>query len=89
MIRRPPTRLELKLDDIGEYEQLKKEAEARRARDRRANAFASSGGGGAATGESPGDATGQDGEASSGGGKTRSEMVHERIGFDPASRKPT
>ena len=31
MIRRTPTRIELKLDDISEYEQLKREAEAKRA----------------------------------------------------------
>ena len=31
MIRRTPTRIELKLDDISEYEQIKREAEAKRA----------------------------------------------------------
>ena len=31
MIRRTPTRIELKLEDISEYEQLKREAEAKRA----------------------------------------------------------
>ena len=31
MIRRNPTRIELKLEDISEYEQMKREAEAKRA----------------------------------------------------------
>lgn len=31
MIRRTPTRIELKLDDISEYKQIKREAEAKRA----------------------------------------------------------
>ena len=31
MIRRTPTRIELKLDDISEYEQIKREVEAKRA----------------------------------------------------------
>ncbi len=104
MIRRTPTRLELKLDDIQvhyciinsnmkmpflnvdcsncqEYEQMKREAESRRARERRANTF----------GASPLPSTSGMGASAStssdGGQDAKRDTVHQRIGFDPASRK--
>ena len=45
MIRRPPTRIEMKLEDIHEYEKVKKEADAaRRAANKAAAAAATPGG---------------------------------------------
>ncbi len=69
MIRRPPTRIEMKLDDIQEYEKAKKEADARKAKAGK-DAAAASGSGAAAAAAA----------------KTRKEIIHERIGFDPTPK---
>jgi len=79
MIRRDPTRIELTLDDIQEYHlRVKQENEAKR----------SSSKVGISTNLLDGSTTG---DAGAGGSniptlKTRTENVHERIGFNPAPR---
>jgi anaphase-promoting complex subunit 12 len=67
MIRRDPTRIELKLDDIQEYEQLKREMDAKRQAAKN-NLL----------GASPSD-TAKDTFVA----KTSTEIIHERIGYDP------
>ena len=67
MIRRPPTRIEMKLEDIHEYEKVKREADAAR----RAASKAA-----AATTPAAGSST--EGAAAA---KTKREIIQERIGF--------
>ena len=67
MIRRPPTRIEMKLEDIHEYEKVKREAEASR---RAANKAAAAGAG-------PSSSEG----AAAAAAKTKREIIQERIGF--------
>lgn len=68
MIRRDPTRIELKLDDIQEYERRKQEIEAEQIK----NGFVQSSGRQPPEVEEP--------------KKTRAQIIHERIGFDPTPR---
>ena len=65
MIRRPPTRIEMKLEDIHEYEKVKREADAAR---RAANKAATPAAGGSTS----------EGTAAQ---KTKREIIQERIGF--------
>lgn len=69
MIRRDPTRIELKLDDIQEYEQLKREMEAKKLAAKN-NLLGSS-----PTAPTP--------DAVPLKTKTRTDIIHERIGYDP------
>ena len=69
MIRRPPTRIEMKLEDIHEYEKVKREADAaRRAASKAAAATTPAAGGSSSSTEG---AT----------AKTKREIIQERIGF--------
>jgi hypothetical protein len=79
MIRRPPTRIEMKLEDIHEYEKAKKEADAKRAKAAMAAAAASSADGGQSSSSA---------QAAAAAPKTRKEMIQDRIGFHPGP-KPT
>lgn len=73
MIRRTPTRIELKLEDISEYEQLKREAEAKRAM-AKPNLL----------GSSPlKDEAGTSSQVAPPQTKTDIATLHQRIGFDP------
>ena len=69
MIRRDPTRIELKLDDIQEFDRRKKELEAERIK----------------RGLIQPPAQGHLAEAED-QKKSRSEMIHARIGYDPAPK---
>ncbi|KAJ7308053.1 hypothetical protein JRQ81_008556 [Phrynocephalus forsythii] len=68
MLRRKPTRLELKLDDIEEFEGARKELESRKKQ--REDAEVVSDGAGAALGLSTDH-------------KSREQMIHDRIGYKP------
>ncbi|KAM4635147.1 anaphase-promoting complex subunit CDC26 [Polymixia lowei] len=78
MLRRKPTRLELKMDDTEEFESVKKELESRKRRREEAESAAAS-------------ATLGGGASATGGGDTRSraELVHERIGYKPHPQPAT
>jgi len=67
MIRRPPTRIEMKLEDIHEYEKVKREADAARRAASKAAAATTPAAGGSST----------EGAAA----KTKREIIQERIGF--------
>lgn len=74
MIRRDPTRIELKLEDIQEYEQMKRKMEEEKKQK--------------STG-SPMDASGAiapDAADHPLTSKTKTEIIHERIGYDPAPK---
>ncbi|NXH17801.1 CDC26 protein, partial [Bucco capensis] len=68
MLRRKPTRLELKLDDIEEFESIRKELESRKKQREEAEAAGEEA---AAT-----TALGAD-------HKSREQMIHDRIGYKP------
>ncbi len=73
MKRRDPTRIELKLDDIHEYDQMKRDMEMHKK----------------SSGENdPMDASfnGAAGESVANNSKSRTEIVHKRIGFDPTPK---
>ncbi|XP_061234027.1 anaphase-promoting complex subunit CDC26 [Neopsephotus bourkii] len=70
MLRRKPTRLELKLDDIEEFESIRKDLEGRRKQ--REDADAAAAGEEAATAA----ALGSD-------HKSREQMINDRIGYKP------
>ncbi|XP_035684370.1 anaphase-promoting complex subunit CDC26-like [Branchiostoma floridae] len=74
MIKRKPTRIELKLDDLDEFEAVKKEVEERR-KQRNAELL-----GLGAQGEG---AAETNGDASPPSGKTKADKINERIGYDP------
>ena len=75
MKRRDPTRIELKLDDIQEYEQMKRDLEQKGKPDADTNT------------EIQGSTTGGGAEANNAGGaKSRTETIHRRIGYDPAPK---
>ena len=75
MKRRDPTRIELKLDDIQEYEQMKRDLEQKGKQADDTNT------------EMQGLTTGAGAEANiAGGAKSRTETVHRRIGYDPAPK---
>lgn len=73
MIRRPPTRLELKMDDISEYENAKALA--------RKNAFSEM-----TTTSTPG---GEDSGSKVMTAEERRKAVQARIGFDPQPKNPS
>ena len=69
MKRRDPTRIELKLDDIQEYEQMKRELELKNKKINPLDDAASNNG------------------AETNGAKSRSEIIHKRIGYDPTPKQ--
>nr|XP_054502443.1 anaphase-promoting complex subunit CDC26 [Agelaius phoeniceus] len=71
MLRRKPTRLELKLDDIEEFESVRKELESRRKQRDEAEAAAGGGEEAAAIG-----ALGTE-------HKSREQVINDRIGYKP------
>ena len=77
MKRRDPTRIELKLDDIQEYEQMKRDLEHKGKQADDTNTEMQQGSG----------TTGGGAEANiAGGAKSRTETIHRRIGYDPAPK---
>ena len=70
MIRRPPTRIEMKLEDIHEYEKVKREADAARRAASKAAAAATTPAAGGSSSSTEGAAA-----------KTKREIIQERIGF--------
>ena len=74
MIRRPPTRLELKMDDISEYENAKALA--------RKNAFSEM-----TSTSTPGGAEESSSKVMT--AAERRKAVQERIGFDPQPKNPS
>jgi hypothetical protein len=81
MIRRNPTRIELTLDDIEEYKNLrvKQDNEAKRAATRLENPS------NLLDTSTVGDTSSSNG-ANTNNPKTRAENIHERIGFNPLPR---
>ncbi|XP_077986926.1 anaphase-promoting complex subunit CDC26-like [Glandiceps talaboti] len=77
MIKRRPTRIEMTLDDLKEFEAVKKEVEQRK-KQREMNAAAAAGGGGGGTATL---------DVATGSGvsdpKSRQKEINERIGYDP------
>jgi anaphase-promoting complex subunit 12 len=73
MIRRDPTRIELKLEDIQEYEQMKRKMEEEKKQKSNGSPMEASGA----------IAPDADQHVTS---KTRTEIIHERIGYDPAPK---
>ncbi|KAM3873861.1 anaphase-promoting complex subunit CDC26 [Diretmus argenteus] len=78
MLRRKPTRLELKMDDTEEFESVKKELETRKRQREEAEPNAAVGGGASSC-----DITGA-GACSSG-----AELINERIGYKPHPKPAT
>ncbi|XP_015250975.1 anaphase-promoting complex subunit CDC26 [Cyprinodon tularosa] len=81
MLRRKPTRLELKIDDTEEFESVKKELEARK----RQREEAGSGAGASVIGV---DMIGGGASASS-TAASRTELINERIGYKPHPKPAT
>ena len=78
MIRRTPTRIELKMEDIAEYEQIKREAEAKKAMAKN-NLLGSS--------PIQSSAHAQQSEPVAPAlNKPDTATVHQRIGFDPTPK---
>lgn len=69
MLRRKPTRLELKLDDIEEFESIRKDLEARKKQKEDVEGVGTSDGEGAA--------------GLSSDPKSREQMINDRIGYKP------
>ncbi|NXV49559.1 CDC26 protein, partial [Uria aalge] len=74
MLRRKPTRLELKLDDIEEFESIRKDLESRKKQ--REEAEAAAAGEEAAAAAAAAMALGAD-------HKSREQMINDRIGYKP------
>ena len=72
MKRRDPTRIELKLDDIQEYEQMKRDLEMRKTKETSVEDVTKD------ETEAP-----EEEELS---GKARTDMIHRRIGYDPTPK---
>ncbi|KAG7498768.1 anaphase-promoting complex subunit CDC26 [Solea senegalensis] len=87
MLRRKPTRLELKIDDIEEFESIKKELEARK----RQREEAESGGGVGGSSVIGVDIIGggASASASSSTAASRTELINERIGYKPHPKPAT
>ncbi|KAG7232723.1 hypothetical protein INR49_008185, partial [Caranx melampygus] len=87
MLRRKPTRLELKIDDTEEFESVKKELEARK----RQREEAESGGGVGGASVISVDIIGGGASASSSSSTavTRAELINERIGYKPHPKPAT
>ncbi|XP_051906931.1 anaphase-promoting complex subunit CDC26 [Hippocampus zosterae] len=81
MLRRKPTRLELKIDDTDEFESIKKELEARK----RQREQVESGGGDSVVGS---EVIGGETLPSCSTTASRAELINERIGYKP-NPKPT
>lgn len=77
MLRRKPTRIELKIDDCEEFESIKKELEARKRQREEGESgdIITAGGGG--------------GASASTATTTRAELINERIGFKPLPKPNT
>ncbi|XP_038589179.1 anaphase-promoting complex subunit CDC26 [Micropterus salmoides] len=84
MLRRKPTRLELKIDDTEEFESVKKELEARK----RQREEAESGGREAGASVISVDIIGGGASASS-SSASRTELINERIGYKPHPKPAT
>ncbi|TNN48975.1 Anaphase-promoting complex subunit CDC26 [Liparis tanakae] len=82
MLRRKPTRLELKIDDTEEFESVKKELEARKCK--REEAESGGGVGGASV-----ISVDIGGGASSSTAASRAELINERIGYKPHPKPAT
>ncbi|NXG48727.1 CDC26 protein, partial [Psilopogon haemacephalus] len=78
MLRRKPTRLELKLDDIEEFESIRKDLESRKKQREEAEAAA-------AVGEEAAAAAAAAAAAMALGSdhKSREQMINDRIGYKP------
>ncbi|XP_008324409.3 anaphase-promoting complex subunit CDC26 [Cynoglossus semilaevis] len=85
MLRRKPTRLELKIDDIEEFESVKKELEARK----RQREEAESGGGGSSVISVDIISGGPSVSASSSSTASRTDLINERIGYKPHPKPAT
>ncbi|XP_061732253.1 anaphase-promoting complex subunit CDC26 [Nerophis ophidion] len=87
MLRRKPTRLELKMDDTDEFESIKKELEARKSQREEAE---SGGGVGGATVMGV-DVIGAESSPSalSSTATSRAELINERIGYKPHPKPAT
>ncbi|XP_071403574.1 anaphase-promoting complex subunit CDC26 [Centroberyx affinis] len=83
MLRRKPTRLELKMDDTEEFESVKKELEARK----RQREEESSAAGGGASSISINVIGG--GASASSTTASRAELINERIGYKPHPKPAT
>uniref|UniRef100_A0A8C6S2D1 Anaphase-promoting complex subunit CDC26 n=1 Tax=Neogobius melanostomus TaxID=47308 RepID=A0A8C6S2D1_9GOBI len=77
MLRRKPTRIELKIDDCEEFESIKKELEARKRQREEAESGAI------------GDIIAGGGATASASTTTRAELINERIGFKPLPKPNT
>ncbi|CAJ1069834.1 anaphase-promoting complex subunit CDC26 [Xyrichtys novacula] len=84
MLRRKPTRLELKIDDTEEFESVKKELEARKRQREEAES-----GGGASVISVDIIGGGASASASSSTAASRAELINERIGYKPHPKPAT
>lgn len=84
MLRRKPTRLELKIDDTEEFESVKKELEARKRQREEAES-----GGGASVISVDIIGGGASASASSSNAASRAELINERIGYKPHPKPAT
>ncbi|TRY81405.1 hypothetical protein DNTS_032839 [Danionella cerebrum] len=78
MLRRKPTRLELKLDDAEEFESVRKELESRKKQRDEGDVV------GVATSSEMSGAS-----ATGSNGKSREQMIQERIGYKPHPKPNT
>ncbi|XP_006782288.1 anaphase-promoting complex subunit CDC26 [Neolamprologus brichardi] len=87
MLRRKPTRLELKIDDTEEFESVKKELEARKRQ--REEAESGGGVGGASVIGVDVIGGGASASASSSTAASRAELINDRIGYKPHPKPAT
>ncbi|XP_076614178.1 anaphase-promoting complex subunit CDC26 [Chaetodon auriga] len=87
MLRRKPTRLELKIDDTEEFESVKKELEARKRQRDEAESGGGVGGASVISVDIIGGGTST--SASSSTGVSRAELINERIGYKPHPKPAT
>ncbi|XP_005750626.1 anaphase-promoting complex subunit CDC26 [Pundamilia nyererei] len=87
MLRRKPTRLELKIDDTEEFESIKKELEARKRQREEAESGGGVGGGSVIGVDVIGG--GASASASSSTAASRAELINERIGYKPHPKPAT
>ncbi|XP_049593579.1 anaphase-promoting complex subunit CDC26 [Syngnathus scovelli] len=84
MLRRKPTRLELKIDDTDEFESIKKELEARKRQREEVESGAGVGGDSVGSSDIIGGETPPTCTAAS-----RAELINERIGYKPHPKATT
>ncbi|XP_023194071.1 anaphase-promoting complex subunit CDC26 [Xiphophorus maculatus] len=84
MLRRKPTRLELKIDDTEEFESVKKELEARKRQREEAGPGAGVGGASVVGVDMIGG-----GASASSTAASRAELINERIGYKPHPKPAT